>query len=101
VVVSQSPRESAYQECLNKLEEIKNIGGIIFEELIEKICQEKEQLANYFGYGKVSLQIKHNKKTRNVYDLLLNNSKVKKVGEKPIVLQWLSDPSDPSDHHNT
>ena len=103
VVVSQSPREIAYQECLNILEEIKNIGGVTFQELIEKICQEKEQLANYFGYGKVSLQIKHNKKTRNVYDLLLNNSKVKKVGEKPIVLQWLSDPSDPSDpsdHHN-
>ena len=30
--------------------------------------------------------------------MLLNHSNIKKVQEKPIVLKWLSDPSDPSDH---
>jgi DNA replicative helicase MCM subunit Mcm2 (Cdc46/Mcm family) len=100
VIVSQSPREIAYHKSVSILEGVKNIGGITFEELIEKICHENEQLSRYFGYGKVSLQIKHNKKTRNIYDMLLNHSKIKKVGEKPTVLQWLSDPSDPSDHYN-
>ena len=97
VVISQSPREVAYQECMSVLKEMKNFGGFTFEKLIEKICQRNEHLSNYFRYGKVSLQIKHNKKSRNVYDMLLNNSKIKKIGEKPTVLQWLSDPSDPSD----
>lgn len=100
VVISQSPREVAYQECLSVLKEITNFGGFTFEELIEKICQRNIQLAQYFGYRKVSLQIKHNKKSRNVYDMLLNDPKIKKIGEKPTVLQWLSDPNDLSDHDN-
>jgi len=98
VVVSQSLKDIAYNECITVLKDIKDVSnGITLEDLVEIICKRNEQLAHYFGYGKISLQIKHNRKTRNLLDLLLNNSKVKKVGDKPIVLQWLSDLSDASD----
>ena len=69
-------------------------------DLIEKVCQRNERLARFFGYKKISLQIKHNKRTRNVYDMLLNDPNIIKIGEKPTILQWLSDPSDPSDLNN-
>ena len=100
VVIRDHPRDIAFQECVSILKDGKSFGGFIFKDLIEKVCQRNEQLARHFGYGKVSLQIKHNKKSRNVYDMLLNDSKINKIGEKPIVLQWLSDPSDSSDYDN-
>src|SRR5215211_1917358 len=101
VVIRDHPRDIAFQECISILKDGEHFGGFIFKDLIEKICQRNEQLARHFGYGKVSLQITHNKKSRNVYDMLLNDSKIKKIGEKPTVLQWLSDPSDSSDYDNT
>jgi len=98
VVLSQSPREIAYQECVYMLKQFKEFGGITLEELISKICCENKQLANYFEYGKTkSLKIENNKKIRHIYEMLLNHSKVKRVQEKPIVLQWLSDQTDLSD----
>ena len=63
------------------------------EQLVEIMCKEDKQLATYFGYDKEkSLKIKYNHKTQDVRDLLLNNSHIKKIGEKPIVLKWF-------DHH--
>jgi hypothetical protein len=98
VVVSQSPRELAYNECVSILEQIKGFGGITLEDLIKKVCENNEQLANYFQYDQKPLKIKNNRKVRDVYETLLNHSKIKKVQEKPIVLQWLEpDLGDPSD----
>lgn len=98
VVVSQSPRELAYNECVSILERMKGFGGITLEDLFKKICENNEQLANYFGYNEKPLKIKNNRKLRDVYERLLNHSNIKKVQEKPIVLQWLeSGPGDPSD----
>ena len=90
VVISQSPRDIGYQEGVSILEQCKEFGGISLEELFKNICQRNEQLANYFEFGKKSFKIQDNKKIRNIYEMLLNHSNIKKIKEKPIVLQWLS-----------
>lgn len=101
VIVSQSLREIAYQECVALLEQCKDFGGITLEELITKICQGNKQLANYFEYGKIkSLKIENNKKVRNVYDMLLNHSNIKKVQDRPIVLEWLPNEKNSNDNNN-
>jgi DNA replicative helicase MCM subunit Mcm2 (Cdc46/Mcm family) len=97
VVISQSPREIAYQECVSLLQQFTEYGGIQLEELITLACQRNIQLADYFQYGKKTFKIENNKKIRNIYEMLLNHSKIKRVQEKPIVLKWLSDPTDLSD----
>jgi DNA replicative helicase MCM subunit Mcm2 (Cdc46/Mcm family) len=89
VVVSHSPRDLAYNECVSILEQIKGFGGITLEDLFKKVCENNEQLANYFEYDEKPLKIKNNRKVRDVYERLLNHSNIKKVQEKPIVLQWL------------
>lgn len=103
VVVSQSPRDIAYQKCIEFLKETKNFGGISFEELIYQLCEGNEQLKSYFGYK--SLKIRDNKKVRLLYDMMLNHSNVKIIKEKPVVFQWIEeqkkesvcDPCDPCD----
>lgn len=98
VIVSQSPRDIAFQECVLMLEQSKEFGGIHLEELITMICQKNKQLADYFGFGKTKLlKIENNKKIRHVYEMLLNHSKIKIVQQKPVVLRWLSDLTDLSD----
>ncbi|MGD1838590.1 MAG: AAA family ATPase [Nitrososphaeraceae archaeon] len=98
VVLSQSPKEIAYNECISLLVEIKNIGGITFEELIEKVCKKNGQIANYLGYNNnKQLRIRNNKKVRNIYEMLLNHTNIKLMQEKPVVLQWRCDPCDPCD----
>lgn len=106
VVISQSPRDLAYNECVSILEQIKDFGGIALEDSFKTICKNNERVANYFQYDEKPLKIKNNRKVRDVYERLLNHSNVKKVQEKPIVLQWLDssttkiedpDLSDPSD----
>ena len=102
-IISKSPKYLAYEKGVKILERFKRHGGVTVEELFKIICQEDEQLANYFGYGKRQLKIKYNSKIRDVYELLIKHTNVKKVGEKPIILQWLvvSDSSDPCDKSKT
>ena len=100
VVVSQSPREIAYQECISVLKQYKEYDGVQLEELITVTCQRNKQLANYFGYEDTnykSFKIESNKKVRQIYEMLLNHSQIKKIQEKPIYLKWISDPTDLSD----
>ena len=97
VVISQSLRDIAYQECNKVLNNIKEIGAITLEELIKTVCKQNEQLAVYFGYNEKSLKMEDNKKVRRVYDLLLNHSNIKKIQDHPITLQWFADPADPAD----
>lgn len=97
VIVSQSPKFLAYEKGVKVVEIFKEFGGISLEEIFEIMCKEDKQLANYFGYGERSLKIRDNIKTRNVSELLINNSNIIKIGEKPIVLKWLCDVCDPCD----
>jgi hypothetical protein len=109
VIISKSPKSIAYAKGVKIVEGFQESGGVTLEELFEIMCQEDKQLANYFGYGKKPLRIKHNHKIRDVYEnYLKNHSNIKIIQEKPIVLKWfdpktetedqnLSDTSDTSD----
>jgi DNA replicative helicase MCM subunit Mcm2 (Cdc46/Mcm family) len=93
VVISLSPKEASYQKCMEFLKSIER--GITVEELIKHICQGDEQLSYYFGYNKEkSLKMRDNIKIRDLIDRLLNHSNIKRVQEKPAILQWLCDPCD-------
>ena len=103
VSIPSNPRDNAYQECVTILEQLKEFGGIILEELFKKAAENNKQVNSYFGFDK-SLKIDKNYKTRTVYDMLLNNQNICKISDKPIVLQWqssnkdsVSDVSDVSD----
>lgn len=86
------PRETTYNEFLDVLQNTH--GGITLEELSRIACKENHNIAEYLG---TTYSIEHNHKLRSVLDVLLNNSNIKKVGSKPIVLKWISDASDASD----
>ena len=100
VTVSQSPKDVAYQECVSILNDTKNIGGIALEELIITICKRNKQVAIWLGYDEnKSLKMRDNHKINDLYHRLLNHSNIKRVQEKPTVLQWLCDPCDPCDEN--
>ena len=90
VIVSKSPRDIAYLDCIELLKQAKEFGGISFEELVFQVCKGNENLKSYFGYDrKKSLKIRDNKKVRMLYDMLLNHSNIKLIHEKPVVFQWI------------
>ena len=93
------------EERYMKYQEQKNIGKIAFYDLIITVCKNNKQVATWLGYeeGK-SLRIDNNHKTREVRDMLLDHSNIKKVQDNPLVLQWQPDTSDTSDinhEHNS
>ena len=89
-VYSESPKDLAYKKGAEILERNKNFRGIKLEILVELICKEYKLLPTFFGYDKEkSIKIKDNHKTQDVKELLLKNSNIKMVGEKPIILKWL------------
>ena len=94
VVVSESPTEIAYNECISLLKQQKNFGGVGFEDLLREICKNNEQCADYLGYPRKSLQIKTNRKSRKICYKLLNNSHIKKLNEHPIALKWFDNYDD-------
>jgi DNA replicative helicase MCM subunit Mcm2 (Cdc46/Mcm family) len=96
VIVSQSPKDIAYEKGVEIVKRFKEFG-LKLEELFKIICQENEQLAKYFGYGGKSLKIRDNAKVNDVYHLLVKNSNIVKIGEKPVILKWLCDPCDVCD----
>ncbi len=83
------PHELTYNTCLKILKD--SDVGMTIEEMCRIAIHEDIQIKEYIG---VIWQIKHNKKLRNVVDSLLNHPHVKKINEKPAILQFLSDPSD-------
>lgn len=87
VNIPDNPRDIAYEECISVLKEI-GPNAISMEELFKKGCERNKQVQSYFGINK-SLKIQSNSKTRAVYEMLRNHSKVRIIGEKPIVFQWL------------
>jgi MoxR-like ATPase len=89
------PREITYNTCLDVLK--KSESPITIEVMCQKAIEQNQQITYYLGY---TWNIQSNHKLRQVIDSLLNHPCVKKVGSKPIVLQWLSDTSDTSDAKN-
>lgn len=99
VNVPEDPRDVAYKECKAILRELKEFGGITLYELFKKACERNIQVNQYFGINK-PLKIEHNSKTRTVYDMLLNHSNIKRIQDKPIVLQWITSPTSNNDYNN-
>ena len=80
------------------------------EELAKEACRKNEYVKSYIladnknnnNHDKL-LKIENNRKLRNIYEFLLENSHIVKTQERPITLQWikdkilLSDLSDASD----
>ncbi|HSF50155.1 MAG TPA: AAA family ATPase, partial [Nitrososphaeraceae archaeon] len=95
VSAPEDPRDVAYKECISILQNLKDFGGITLDDLFKKACERNMQVHQYFGINK-SLKIEHNSKTRVVYDMLLNHTNIKRVQDKPIVLQWISSSSSPT-----
>lgn len=98
VVISQSPKDIAYQECVSCLKDSKDRGGIALEELIKTICKRNKQVAIWLGCDEnKSLKMRDNHKITDLYHRILNHSNIKQVQEKPAVLQWLCDSCDVCD----
>jgi hypothetical protein len=87
VTLPTSPREVAYNECINILKESKSTA-ISFEELVKSACERNEHIKSYLG-SKFKLQ--DNIKLRPLLDMVVNHSRVKQVKDKPVVLKWIDD----------
>jgi hypothetical protein len=60
---------------------------IKFEELIKKVCDKDQYIKTYIGED---LKVRDNKKLRTILEMMLQNSHVKRISVKPVVLQWTS-----------
>jgi minichromosome maintenance replisome factor len=79
------------------------------EELAKNACEKNEYVKSYLlgtsnnnNNSYPLLKIESNRKLRGIYELLIENSHIARIKEKPIVLQWinsksLSDISDTTD----
>jgi replicative DNA helicase Mcm len=92
VNIPGNPRDITFNECLYTLETTK--APISFDELVDKVCKKDEYIRVYIGPNH---NLRNNIKLRNILDMLLNHSQVRKVNLKPVVLEWLCDPCDPCD----
>jgi replicative DNA helicase Mcm len=95
VSVPTNPRDVTYKECLNILRETQ--APITLEELLKQACHNNTYIERYLCFGNKPLRLRDNIKLRSVYDMLLNHTNVRRIQEKPVVLQWLCDPCDPCD----
>jgi replicative DNA helicase Mcm len=99
VNVPSSPRNIAFDECVITLKCIK--GPITLEELLKEICQNNQYVKNYLCFSNGNLRLSDNMKVRSVYEMLLNHSNVRRIQEKPVVLQWYSSEYDVYDTHDS
>jgi replicative DNA helicase Mcm len=100
VSIPSNPRNIAYLECVTILEQFKEFGGITLEELFKKASENNKQVNSYFGINK-NLKIENNYKTKAVYHVLLNNPNIKKINDKPIILQWISSSNTKEEYHSS
>ena len=86
VSVSQSPKQIAYDTCIDILRDMSP-NLISLTELVTMACNRegKEQMKDYIGDD---LNMRSNWKLRAVHDQLVSNENVKIVKTKPIVLEW-------------
>jgi replicative DNA helicase Mcm len=94
-----SPRNVAFNECITTLRDIKS--PIALEELLKNVCQKNNYIKNYFCFSNGNLRLSDNIKVRTVYEMLLNHSNVRRVQEKPVVLQWYSSECDVYDTYDS
>lgn len=87
VALPSSPRDVAYQECLNIL--MESTFSFSFEELIKTTCERNQQVAEYIG-NKFTLE--HNKKLRPIVEMLRNHSRVEWTGKRPIIFHYRTEP---------
>jgi len=89
VYIPEDPRERALRGCIEILRDLKK--GISLDELIMMICEKIEQVKRYLSFGNKPLRMRDNKKVRNLYEMLVAHKNIKRIQEKPIVLQWFDD----------
>lgn len=117
VNVSINPKDLTYNKCTAYLEEIKS--PISLDELIKCVSEKNDHIKGYLCFGNKPLTLRDNKKVRDIYTKLLTNSNIRRMQDKPVVLQWsevsvdgnaddikdhdltevLSDPCDPCDQN--
>ena len=85
VNIPANPRDVTLNECLYMLEATQ--APIAFEELIKKVCDKDQYIKTYIGED---LKVRNNKKLRTIVEMMLQNSHVKRIYMKPVVLQWVS-----------
>jgi replicative DNA helicase Mcm len=95
VNVPSNPRDVTFNECLKILRETQ--VAITLEELLKQACHNNHYIERYICFGNKPLRLRDNIKVRRVYDMLLNHTDVRRVQEKPVILQWLCDECDPCD----
>ena len=86
--VPESPRDAACNECIRILQEER--AAVAFEELIRQACQNNEYVRSYVYFRNRSLKMRQNIRVKNIYEMLKVNPNIKRVQEKPAVLQWFS-----------
>ncbi len=68
--------------------------GYSLEELTKTACEKNEYVKSYLLGNKNNsnhlLKLDNNRKLRSVYELLIENSHIDRVKEKPIVLQCIN-----------
>lgn len=84
VNIPANPRDVTLNECLHVLESTQ--APIAFDELIKKVCEKNQYIKTYIGED---LKVRDNKKLRTILEMMLQNSHVKRVYIKPVVLQWV------------
>ena len=90
VRVTPDPKDVTYNKCLEILERIQ--AGIAIRELFEIARDSDQQISAYIG---TNLSMEHNRKIQVIVHMLRNNSHIKQVGIKPVVLQWIGGKSEP------
>ena len=84
VCISANPKDLIYSECVKILKESRLPFALT--ELMKNASERNEQVRHYMG-GKYSIQ--DNWKVKTVRKMLLNNSNIQQVNDKPIVLSWI------------
>jgi replicative DNA helicase Mcm len=94
ISVPTSPKDLTYNECISDLKEIKT--PITLDELIKNVTEKNDHIKAYLCFGNKPLRMRDNKKIRDVYTKLLANANVRRIQDKPAVLQWSEEISDAS-----
>jgi len=93
VNVSKNPKDVTREEFIRILKNTQT--GMTVYELCKTASENIQQIKAYL---KDKWHIDKNIELRRIIDQIVNNSNIKKIGSKPMVLQFLSDHSDLSDH---
>jgi hypothetical protein len=79
-----SPREFASQVFYQVLKVTRS--GMTIYEICKKACNMSNEVKDYLGD---KYELERNHKLKSVIDVLLNNSRIRRIGEKPMVLKYV------------